>query len=259
VSRAVLMLVVVASSAASHQCGSWQKDFMETQRAASSAGRWVVVHPNYGLGNRLYGAASALALALVTDRAFFIHDPFLPGVFRPKMPGIAWEPTESTMTLLKELVGDESKVHKTVGEWNTTGWRLIHMEHCAEDARERLTRLRTTSAMEMWPEDKLEVRTNTLWFPALVGNPVHARRFAGWGLTNVDAWFGCAMDFLFQLDDHVNAALQPWVSRMEGKFNIGLQVVCMGAESLWSDSSSLLLWLRSGIGHAMVPRMRKTY
>lgn len=62
---------------------------------ADAAWPALVLHPRYGLGNRMLSAISALALALVTDRRLLIEwEPPFDGLFESPFPS-GWVPTAS--------------------------------------------------------------------------------------------------------------------------------------------------------------------
>lgn len=79
----------------SSHLNAWARHHADAARPA------LVLHPRYGLGNRMLSAISSLALALATDRRLFIEwEPNFDGLFESPFPS-GWGPTEEVMGDMK--------------------------------------------------------------------------------------------------------------------------------------------------------------
>ena len=168
------------------------------------SGLYLIFKPDpwRGYANQLLGISSALAVALLTNRALLIHDDELAAHF--SSPFISWH-SQGPAAAADELLYDAIK-------------------DC--DAHQLWAELVSTDLQSMFPPSKQRVAlsTNILWSPQLFANPRYAQEVASWGLASQDAFFSCAMAYLFRPTLRLRRALAPLQRQVHGKFSIGLQL-----------------------------------
>ena len=170
--------------------------------AGKRAGRFLTFEPDpwRGYANQLLGISSALATALLTQRALLIRDDELAAHFAS--PFIAWR-TEGPARA--ETLYDAIK-------------------DC--DAHELWSALVSIDLEELFPPhvEHASISTNILWAPKLFSNPRYEAEVNGWGLADRDSFFACAMSYLFRPTFRLRRALAPLERRIQGRYSIGLQL-----------------------------------
>ena len=91
----------------------------------------------------------------------------------------------------------------------------------------------------LYPESILSISTNLLWWPSFFRNPRLAHRVEQWGLADPDAFFGCAMKYLFHPSKQLQQALEPLLvqsccstatlltclqEQIRGKYTVGMHL-----------------------------------
>uniref|UniRef100_A0A7S4U7I8 GT23 domain-containing protein n=1 Tax=Guillardia theta TaxID=55529 RepID=A0A7S4U7I8_GUITH len=198
------LFVVIRVAGADERCGNgWLEyaDLHERIITGKDAQRYVYFRPDRwrGYSNQLLGISSMFALALVTDRAFMIEPSQFTRMFYS--PHIRWNASLSHDTEIR-YVDD--------------------MKDC--DANAALDALMMADLYSLYPESVLSISTNVLWWPSLFRNPRLAHRVEQWGLADPDAFFGCAMKYLFHPSKELQQALEPLLEQIRGKYTVGMHL-----------------------------------
>jgi len=196
--------------------------------------------PWRGYANQLLGISSAFAVALLTDRAFFIDDG---GSFSRifHSPHIRWQEVGAARLAAqrrRSSTGIRSMGSSTGEEEAREGgiegsldglddgiFVWDDLKDCDAEASISETADAWDLSEMLGSFDQVEISTNILWWPNLFRNPLYSDLVSSWGMRSTDDFFSCAMSYLLVPAEALDGALEPLRAAMSrSSFTVGIQL-----------------------------------
>lgn len=188
--------------------------------------------PWRGYANQLLGISSAFAVALLTERAFFIDDGgSFSRIFRS--PHIRWEDAGGARLAAERHRSSTFRASSGLAEEEEDGRDGLNegifvwddLKDCDGEASISGTADAWDLSEMLGPFHEVEISTNILWWPHLFRNPLYSGLVSSWGMRSADDFFSCAMSYLLVPTDVLAGALEPLRAAMSrSSWTVGVQM-----------------------------------